>query len=81
MDFKLFSPPPRKDYTQTQSSTGPYAVKMAQCADVWIFTGAGALPLLPSLADPLGCLTESTRLGPQEQKTMGLTPCSLSFLT
>lgn len=53
---------------------GPYAVKTARCADAWIFMGAGALPLLPSLADPLGCLTESTRLGPQEQKTMGLTP-------
>lgn len=52
----------------------------AQCADAWIFMGRGrgggrALPLLPSLADPLGCLTEYTRLGPQEL------PSSFSFLT
>lgn len=37
--------------------------------------GAGVLPLLPSLADPLGCLTEYMRLGPQEL------PSSFSFLT
>ena len=61
----FFFSPTENHFIQTQSS-------MAQCRDAWIFTGAVALPTLPSFANLLRRLTGYAMLGPNEQKTMGL---------